>query len=210
MNTVIGKGLESFINQEAREKALGILDEAREKAEQRVTEAEKQAAVDVRRTVNAQATVIQSHEKQAIAQLKLDAHRFLIAHQEENVEEIWQKATKELAEIQNASSERRAEILTTLIADALEQFGADRAKLQLAEHDLPLATEEQLKAWHKLGAEHGVKEIVLIPEPAAIMGGAILTDDDETIVVDNSFEERLRLVEQDLRDRVGQILVSED
>ncbi len=210
MNTVIGKGLEAFINQEAREKALGILDEARTKAEQRVKDAEKQAAGDVRKTVNAQAAGIQSREKQAIAQLKLDAHRHLIAHQEEIIDQIWQKAIAELDGIKDAAETHRIEVLTALIRDALEQFGKDRARLQLAEHDLPLATEDQLKAWQKIGLEHGVQEIVLNTEPAAMMGGAILTNDDETVIVDNSFDERLRLVKQDLRDRVGQILVSVD
>jgi vacuolar-type H+-ATPase subunit E/Vma4 len=107
--------------------------------------------------------------------------------------------------------ERRLAILERLVEDAAAQLQEANLVVQVNETDRALLGEEPLdRLLAGLGEGQALDALAVGPEPAPILGGAVVRPTHGRRMVDNSWDERLRLARDVLRDEVYQRLSGSD
>ncbi len=204
MPRIIGSGLESYLHRQARERALNLTAEAQEKAHKLLARARAEAEA-LQTQLEAQTSrAIEERHRRAIAQGRLKAKQLLLRQQEVLMQRVWEQA--EAALRGDAPIERLA-TLTRLLDDAARQLGGGPLQVQTNAQDRALLDDEVLRelAQH-LSASRGVTQLTLADESAPIMGGVFVRRMDANQLVDNSYDERLALAQQVLRDQVYHLL----
>jgi V/A-type H+-transporting ATPase subunit E len=211
MTSIVGTGLEGYIKRNARERALNRLAEAEIEARQIAERAERRAA-QIREQASALATELAEAARQRIlAQASLDAQAVQVRGREAVLQSVWQLAREHLAEF--APQERMAAI-TALLQDAAEQLGGGDLILQVNARDAALLDDVAMEALRDSVEPLGVTSLALDEARPPIMGGVVVHRIDRTPgasraarrLVDNSWDERLRLSYQALREEVYALL----
>ncbi|NLX36046.1 MAG: hypothetical protein GXY68_05090 [Chloroflexi bacterium] len=214
MTAIVGTGLEGYIKRNAREQALsriaGADAEARrlvERGEHRATALRQQAAVD-------SALASQIVRQRTLAQAALEAQALRLQRREAVLQQVWQRATERLAAL--AAEERRAG-LVALVTDAAAQLAGLQTEggeltLQVNAADAVLLDAAALDALAAQLAPLGIARLALAPQPADIAGGVIVSAPTAAgrarRLVDNSWDERLRLAYDALRDDIYHLLAA--
>jgi V/A-type H+-transporting ATPase subunit E len=213
MTSIVGTGLEGYIKRNARERALNRLAEAEIEARQIAERAERHAA-QVREQASALATELAEAARQRIlAQASLDAQAVRVRGREALLLSVWQLAREHLSKL---SPQERLGAIVALTQDAAEQLGGGDLALQMNANDAALLDDAAMAALRDTVESLGVTSLALDAARAPIIGGVIVHRTDHTPgvsraarrLVDNSWDERLRLSYQALREGVYALLCS--
>ena len=196
-----------------------ILRDAREMARAEVEQARQQAAADLERSKQEaeaeRARIIHEASRQAdalrrrmasLAELK--GKRRVLEAREKLITQVLEGAIEKSARPRDP--EARRSVLLNLVVEAAREAGSGQLTVQVAPADLELLTPGFLAEASELLSRYGISpQLSVAPQPAAIAGGAIVVADGGRIVVDNSFEARLRRLESTLRSEIWRILSAE-
>ena len=208
MVTVIGSGLESHIARQSRKQAMGWTADAEHEAAELVAQAAEQAET-LHGGVEAQARErVQTLRRRLVARAQLEVREALLRAQAEVVDRVWRAAEERLAALDAASlPPQRLARLRELVGEAAMQLGGGDLALELNERDAALLTQEVLAAWEASWQERlpGVR-LSLALKAAPIMGGVVMRAVGGHVLVDNSYEQRLAMAREALREPVMGIL----
>jgi vacuolar-type H+-ATPase subunit E/Vma4 len=213
MTSIVGTGLEGYIKRNARERALNRLAEAEIEARQIAERAEWRAA-ETRARASALATEMAEAARQRIlAQASLDAQAAQVLGREAVLQDVWRLAQERLSKL---SPQERLKTIIALTVDAAEQLGGGDLVLQVNADDAALLDHAAMEALRDGVERHGVTSLAFDAAQVPIIGGVIVHRTDHTPgvsraarrLVDNSWDERLRLSYQALREGVYALLCS--
>ncbi len=197
--------LRRAILQDATELGRREVEQAREWVAQQ-QEAAAQAAEEERERILHDA----EREAEALSRRiwsagELEAKRRLLEVRERLVREVLARALADLRE--PGETDERRETLRRLLLEAAREIGGGCLTVEVAASDVELLTGEFLAEVRERLAMDGVSaELSPAGKPAEIAGGVIVRRDGGRVVVDNSFEARLRRQEADLRSGIWRIL----
>jgi vacuolar-type H+-ATPase subunit E/Vma4 len=206
----IGKGLETYLHRQATEVALNYLVEAREQAAKIEATAETEL-IQTRQLYEKQSERINDQERRrSLAKARLAVNHQLALNNEQALQEVWQRAEESLRDIVKSDITTRCAVIEELVADAAAQLQGGALELQVSADDVPLLTPEFIaRLFARIARSCGALSLDLNPQPAGIWGGVMVSRLESSQMVDNSFETRLALGRQELRNEVFQILDSE-
>jgi vacuolar-type H+-ATPase subunit E/Vma4 len=175
--------------EEARQKTQKILDDAAQKIDQiraqAQIEAEHNADVEHRRT---------------LAQTDLEIQRRHLECREALLEQAWETAETRLRELVHDPDYE--EVLQRLANAAAAVLDRQSVLLAADSDGHKLLTPERLAAW----GEQSPFDFRRQEQPAKTWGGLIAADESGRCLVDNSFDVRLKLARNELRERVAEAL----
>ncbi|MBC7236272.1 MAG: hypothetical protein H5T69_10555 [Chloroflexi bacterium] len=206
MTSVIGGGLESYMNRRAREQAKNRTAEAEEQAKQ-ILEQAKADAERTRETMRQRTEQrIEARRQSALSQARRKAREILMHRREQVMEQVWQQARERLRQLDDAE---RLAAIRRLLQDAAEQLGGGALRIQVNEQDAKLLGDDTLAEMVQALKEYGVEKLSLAEAPAHIIGGVIVWRERDNELVDNSFDQRLALSRTALHDPVYRLLTGE-
>jgi vacuolar-type H+-ATPase subunit E/Vma4 len=206
MPRIIGSGLEGYIHRQAHERALNRTAEAQEEARKLLEQAHAEAEA-LRQQAGAQTgRTIEERRRRATAQGQLKAKQTVLRQQEALIQRVWQQAQ---AELSGGTPAQRLAAIARLLTDAAQQLHGGPLEMQVNAQDRALFTEAVLQdLTQSLGAAQGVTQLAVAPAAATITGGVIVRRLDVNQLADNSYDERLALVQRTLRDQVYRLLTA--
>lgn len=193
-----------------------ILREAHEAARAQVQQAEALAAVAQERArreaEDKRLWILRDAEREAEAirrrigsTAEMESKRRLLEARERLIRQVLDQALAQLKA--GAGTDARRAGLLYLVVEAAREIGGGRLMVRTASADARLLDPEFLAEARELLAREGIfAELGAAERPAGIVGGAIVSRDDGSIIVDNSFETRIRRQEASLRRGVWHIL----
>jgi len=176
----------------AEAEAERILERAKEEAERRYDAIVRDGKERIR-----------VKERQMISLFDLESKNRILRAKEEIISKVFNEVLKRLQRY--TLTEDYVNCLFKLILEASGQIRSDTLIIRLNERDSKIITEEKLNEFSR---KMGVK-LIKSKETADSIGGVIVMTPDRRIVVDNTFENRLRLLRDSLRARVAEILFEE-
>ena len=186
-----------------RESKTTIL-RAEAQAEKILEEAKKEAEKKYQSIINENKEKLRTKEQQMIILFELEAKNRLLKAKEELIEEIYNRALNRLREY--TSTKDYMNCLFRLISEASRQISSNKLIIQLNERDAQALTEKLLL---DISRKIGVK-LVKSKKKVDCIGGVIVASPDGRMVVDNTFENRLRMLKSSLRVKVAEILFREE
>jgi len=191
------------ILEDAEKEAENILRRAEAQARRILEEAEKEAEKKYRLIMRKGEDKIRIKEQQMITLFEVEVKNRLLQAKEELVEEAFERALNRLREY--VLTEDYWECLLKLIAEAGRQINSEKLIVELNKRDHQKLTEEDL---HELSEKIGVK-LEKSEKVIDCIGGVIVKSFDGKVVVDNTFENRLRTLKNSLRAKIADILFEE-
>ena len=173
----------------AEAEAERILERAKEEAERRYDAIIRDGKERIR-----------VKERQMLSLFDLESKNRMLRAKEEIISEIFNEALKRLQRY--TQTEDYVNCLFRLILEASGQIHSDTLMIRLNERDSKILTEEKLNEFSR---KMGIK-LIKSKDAADSIGGVIVMTPDGRIVIDNTFENRLRLLRDSLRVRVAEIL----
>jgi len=173
----------------AEAEAERILERAKEEAERRYVAIIRDGKERIR-----------VKERQMISLFDLESKNRMLRAKEEIINEVFNEALKRLQRY--TLTDDYVNCLFRLILEASGQVCSDTLIIRLNERDSKILTEKKLNEFSK---RIGIK-VIKSKETADSIGGVIVMTPDRRIVVDNTFENRLRLLRDSLRVKVAEIL----
>jgi len=177
---------------------------AETQAEKILEEAEKEAEKKYESIINENKEKLRTEEQQMIILFELEAKNRLLRAKEELIEEVYNRALNRLREY--TLTKDYMNCLLRLISEASRQISSNELIIQLNERDAQALTEKLLLDFSR---KIGVK-LVKSKKRIDCIGGVIVMNPDGRIVVDNTFENRLRMLKSSLRVKVAEILFQEE
>jgi len=191
------------ILEDAGKEAENILRRAEAQARRILEEAEKEAEEKYRLIMREGEDKIRIKEQQMITLFEVEVKNRLLQAKEELVEEAFERALNRLREY--VLTEDYWECLLKLIAEAGRQINSEKLIVELNKRDHQKLTEKDL---HELSEKIGVK-LEKSEKVIDCIGGVIVKSFDGKVVVDNTFENRLRTLKNSLRAKIADILFEE-
>ena len=177
----------------AEAQAEKILEEAREKAEKRYESIIKEYEIKMK-----------AEERQSTSLFELEAKNKLLKVKEELIEEVYEEVLNRLREY--VLTEDYVSCLLRLISEAGERIPSKELEIRLNDRDYKKLTEKHLL---NLSRKMGVK-LIKSEKRISCIGGVMVASPDGKIVVDNTFENRLKSLKNILRTRIAKILFQEE
>ena len=132
-----------------------------------------------------------------------------VRRREVTIDRVWREARARLSDA--GPPTQRLSVLKRLIEDAADQLVGGPLEIRVNARDrevLDPVVVDQIR--RDLASGFPVTEIRLSSEAISILGGVEVRRLDMPMVVDNSFERRLSLVEKSLRAQVYHLLTPDD
>ncbi len=214
MTAIVGTGLEGYIKRNAREQALNRIARAEAEARHLVERGERRAATVRRQAAVDSELASQGVRQRTLAQAALEAQALRLHRREALLQEVWQRAADRLVAL---SPQERVAGIAALVADAAARLAGLQADggtltLQVNAADAALLDAAALDALAAQLVPLGSVRLALAPEPADIAGGVIVSAPpvagSARRLVDNSWDERLRLAYDALRDDIYHLLAA--
>jgi V/A-type H+-transporting ATPase subunit E len=175
--------------EEARREREEILAEAAAKAEQLRTEAHNTAERDA-----------ETAHRRTLAQAELEIQRQRLQKREALLDRAWAEAEARLRKL--ADDPAYAEVLQRLAQTAAATLATDVVLLTADAQGYGLLTPERLAAWSdQVGTTFRRHS-----DPADIWGGLVASDEAGRRIVNNSFDVRLALARDELREQIADLL----
>lgn len=190
--------------EDAEKEAKTIILRAEAQAEKILEEAEKEAEKKYESIINENKEKLRTKEQQSIILFELEAKNRLLRAKEELIEAVYDRTLNRLREY--TLTKDYMNCLLRLISEASRQISSDELTIQLNERDYQALTEKRLLDFSR---KIGVK-LVKSKKRIDCIGGVIAMSPDGKIVVDNTFENRLRMLKNSLRVKVAEILFQEE
>ena len=203
----ISRGLASItkeILEDAERDARNIISRAEATAERILKHAKEEAERRYDEIIRKGKERIKDKKRQAISLFELETKNNLLEAKEEIIEEVYDEAIKRLR--QYTLTEEYTNCIFRLIREASRQIKSDALIIRLNERDYQILTKKRLD---ELSRKLGVK-IIKSDEKINCTGGVVVTSLDGKIIVDNTFENRLRALKDPLRTKIAKILFEEE
>ncbi len=204
MSKVIGTGLDSYLQRQAREQAMNIVLNARDQADNMVKTEERKAAQAETEAIERVVAERQAKEREARAQARLAAQREGTRVRQQLIDRLWDEAARALQNYHTRDQAERLDTLRRLAVDAAHQLAEPKWTMEIAvsEADQALLDTENLTTIAESVRPMGVQNVTVAERPGTISGGLIARKTGSRQIVDNSFDERLSLVRRTLRDDI--------
>lgn len=203
----ISRGLASItkeILEDAERDARNIISRAEAEAERILKHAKEEAERRYEEIIKKGKERIKDKKRQAISLFELETKNNLLEAKEEIIEEVYDEAIKRLR--QYTLTEEYTNCIFRLMREASRQINSDALIIRLNERDHQILTKKRLD---ELSRKLGVK-IIKSDEKINCTGGVVVTSLDGKIIVDNTFENRLRILKDSLRTKIAKILFEEE
>jgi len=203
----ISRGLASItkeILEDAERDARNIISRAEAEAERILKHAKEEAERRYEEIIKKGKERIKDKKRQAISLFELETKNNLLEAKEEIIEEVYDEAIKRLR--QYTLTEEYTNCIFRLMREASRQINSDALIIRLNERDHQILTKKRLD---ELSRKLGVK-IIKSDEKINCIGGVVVTSLDGKIIVDNTFENRLRILKDSLRTKIAKILFEEE
>lgn len=192
--------MKAFIEKEAQEKAKEIrlkADEEYEIEKSSIVRSETAAIDSAFEQKLKKASLAQQITKSTIGN---KTRLKVLAEKEKVLNEIFEQAEKSLVELASKKSEYKP-ILEGLIEEALYALHEDNVTLKVREADVALAKEAAADAAKKFEENSKFPVLITVDESnfldASLAGGVIASNKTGKIAVDNTLEERLKLLSEE-------------
>lgn len=192
--------MKAFIEKEAQEKAKEIrlkADEEYEIEKSSIVRSETAAIDSAFEQKLKKASLAQQITKSTIGN---KTRLKVLSEKEKVLSEIFEQAEKSLVELASKKSEYKP-ILEGLIEEALYALHEDTVTLKVRETDVALAKEVAGDAAKKFEENSKFSVLITVDESnfldAALAGGVIASNKTGKIAVDNTLEERLKLLSEE-------------
>jgi len=205
------KEINAEISRKTREEVKKILGEAKREAEKILGEARDRAKLE-EEAITARGNHLAQQEKQRIlADARIRARRKKMDVEEFLVQTVFKEAKEFLVTLANPGREDRKEykdVLSDLIAEASAAIDGNVAEIIFSENDSKFATKENLSKIGKKVSKKRDKKISLVfaKETISTIGGVIVRSKDGNMEINNTFETRIKRLEDTLRPEVAEIL----
>jgi len=187
---------------EAEREARRIRRAAEEEAKRIKGEAEKAAKLIIDRRLRAA-------RERILGEAEMEGRRKLMEAREELVSRVFEEATKRIESLINDEERRNEylEILSKLIAEAVERIGGSEFIISANERDLELLKRNLGKIRRSLPSRE--LKLTLSEEPIECLGGVVVESGDRLKVYNNTLDGRLlrvrRLLSAKVAERLGVI-----
>ena len=187
---------------EAEREARRIRRAAEEEAKRIKGEAEKAAKLIIDRRLRAA-------RERILGEAEMEGRRKLMEAREELVSRVFEEATKRIESLINDEGRRDEylEILSKLIAEAVEKIGGSEFIVSANERDLELLKRNLGKIRRSLPSRE--LKLTLSEEPIECLGGVVVESGDRLKVYNNTLDGRLlrvrRLLSAKVAERLGVI-----
>lgn len=210
-NYILTKYTNVQVNAELRKMKAFIEKEAQEKAKEIRLKADEEYEIEKSSIVRSETAAIDSAFEQKLKKASLaqqitkstigNKTRLKVLSEKEKVlNEIFENAEKSLVQLTSKKSEYKP-ILEGLIEEALYALHEDTVTLKVRETDVALAKEVAADAAKKFEESSKFPVLITVDESnfldAALAGGVIASNKTGKIAVDNTLEERLKLLSQE-------------
>ncbi|RLI11262.1 hypothetical protein DRO35_05335 [Candidatus Bathyarchaeota archaeon] len=199
----VSRGLASItkeVLEDAERDAKNIISRAEATAERILKHAKEEAERRYDEIIRKGKERIKDKKRQAISLFELEAKNNLLKAKEEIIEEVYDEAIKRLRPY--TLTEEYTNCILRLIREASRQINSDVLIIRLNKRDHQILTKKRLD---ELSRKLGVK-IIKSDEKINCTGGVVVTSLDGKIIVDNTFENRLRILKDPLRTKIANIL----
>ena len=193
----------SRIEEDSEVEAQEILRDAQAKADEIIAQAKAEAKSVEDEIIQKGRHDAELINQRIIANAKLRAKKHGLDVKEKIIQNAFDEAEKRLEKI--TLSKEYQNILKSIIAEGVESIGGDDVEVVVRKEDVKLVNKAFLKELRK---KLGVN-ITLSEDSIKSLGGAIIRTRDGTIVVNNTFETRMRRMRDELRSKVAKILFEE-
>ncbi len=202
------EALRRAILQDAEEMARSEIEQAQRLSAEERERAGKEAEAESSRILREAEREAEALRRRTASGAELEAKRRMLEVRERLIREVLDRALAALRE--GAGAESRRSSVARLILEAAREAGGGKLVVQTSAGDARLLTRDFLEGIRDALAREGISaELEPADRTADIAGGAIVTGADGRIVVDNSFEARLKRQEGDLRATIWRILSRE-
>ncbi len=186
-----------------------VITKAREEAEAMTERAEKASAREIRQAeeqakkrVTAAEAVVREAAKQrkhsVLAEAQQEERRTLMNVREDAVETVFAAALQELGAL--GDEKARRELLVKLVGEGIQALGVDAVRVRLN------AMEQRLVRGGEFPKEIDGVSVTIDDETIDNSGGPVVSDVDDRVVFENTFEARLDRTRGELRGQVARIL----
>ncbi|WP_287588514.1 V-type ATP synthase subunit E [Candidatus Borrarchaeum sp.] len=202
-NTDVFDMMKDEILANAEEKAKEILNQANQIASELSEDVQKRAGRVSKEIIEQAKKEADLRLKREIAKAKLTARSDTLKNKEEIINDVFDQAQKKL--IGFVSSAEYVTTLNNLITEAaIGLNGGDlKIKIQTGHGKHIDISKIQQRVMQQTGT---TTTLSVIEDNLRSVGGAIVTNSDETIRIDNTFEARLRRMRQEIRTKIAKIL----
>ncbi len=192
----------SKIEEEAEEEADEILSKTKKKAQKIKEKAKEDAEKEKEEIVNEGEKKALQQKDRIIADAKLRAKRKKLEAREKVIEQSINKAENEITDF---NDEEKMEVIKNLLKQSVREIKESKIIIQTNDEDKKLIKK------NKEELENSIEEIVENPmleigESIPIRGGIIVSNEDETMQVNNSIEARLSREREKIRKKANEIL----
>ena len=202
-NTDVFNMMKDEILANAEEKAKEIINQANQIASEISEDAQKRAERISKEIVEQAKKEADLGLRREIAKAKLTARSDTLKNKEEIINDVFDQAQKKLIEL--VSSAEYAKTLNNLITEAVIGLnGGDlKIKIQTGHGKHIDISKIQQRVMQQTGM---TTTLSVAEENLRSIGGAIVTNANETILIDNTFEARMRRMRQEIRTNIAKIL----
>jgi vacuolar-type H+-ATPase subunit E/Vma4 len=196
------KVLSNAVLRDARSDAEQVLAEARAKADEIRRRAQEQAEIERAQILERANEDAERIRKQAVATTQLKARTMELEQREKLLENVFETAHQRLSSMQRSSDYEN--VAQRLLREALVQLGASSVKVRA---DAVTQKTFAVKSLEKMSGELNVQ--IQLDEPLKKGICVIVETEDGHRQYDNTFETRLRRMQDTLRAPVYRILMGE-
>jgi V/A-type H+-transporting ATPase subunit E len=136
--------------------------------------------------------------EQLLAEGRMKAKRETLRRREELINEVFKKAETLLKK--HSSSKKYEKNLVRMAIDACKKLGSSRVTILANRRDLKILEKEREKLAEELG------ENFAFGEPISTMGGVRVETPDGKVVIDETFESRMKREFDSVRIKVAKVL----
>ena len=198
------------ILRDASDEAESIIEEARKAIE---AEFEKKRVLGRQKALKeaeilfrASEDKVRAERETVFAEAKLKASWMVLAEKNHAIIRVLDEVKARLEAL--ANSEDYTSILERIIVDAATVLGGGELEVLLSDKDSSMGSKLNVLRWSKLLTKETGKKASfrLSAERIKTIGGAVVRTVDGVVLVDNTFEARLKISEPQLRLKIAKIL----
>jgi V/A-type H+-transporting ATPase subunit E len=190
----------------AREKAQSIISKAQEDADRILNEAKSNFLREASELIKTAETEAEAIRRRQISEAR---HALKLREQEEKnkiLNEVLDQTRKRASEI-TVDENRYLQYLTKLSVDGIQEIGLENVVLHLNAGDAKRFGEKLNREISRQMQKPG--KVDLAREPIETAGGVIISNNDDTIRIVNTFEQRYEALEARLLIEAGKLLFNE-
>ena len=199
------KKLADEILADARARAEKILKRARRDADRISARAEKAKQKEADRIIEHFRQRAESQQKMVMASVDIEIAKKRLALKEEEIQSVIDEARKKLLE---KKSYDYVKVLVNLASQAIRKMQGNDFTIRLAAADESLATDDLLNQIKAAVRDRDVN-LKYDAAPAGVSSGVAVLSGDGRQLYDNSFEARLRRLQNQIRKKVAEKIFEE-